>query len=95
MYSWACCRFSIYVCTAAERQYALEVWRLLDTQGTLIPIDQRKKRLVNVPAGAKKTMLHSLGVVNVQAAAQHSRLMSDARDMGAAPGGSHGLMRHR
>jgi hypothetical protein len=30
------------VCTAAERGYALEAWRVLDPDGWLIPVDQRK-----------------------------------------------------
>ena len=33
------------MCTAAERQYALEVWRLLDPNAILIPAAQRPRRL--------------------------------------------------
>ena len=33
------------MCTAAERQYALEVWRLLDPNAILIPAAQRRRRL--------------------------------------------------
>lgn len=51
------CRFEVYVCTAAERQYALEVWRLLDTRNNIIPYDQRAKRVVNVAGGRKKLLL--------------------------------------
>ena len=38
-------RFKIWVCTAAERGYALEAWRLLDPTSELIPKDEVKKRL--------------------------------------------------
>eukprot|EP00210_Caulerpa_lentillifera_P006375 g6090.t1 len=38
-------RFKIWVCTAAERGYALEVWRLLDTSAELIPKKEIKNRL--------------------------------------------------
>ena len=41
MYRWRK-RFDVYVCTAAERQYALEVWRLLDPGGKLIPDHARQ-----------------------------------------------------
>ncbi len=34
-------RFTVYVCTAADREYALEVWRLLDPEAELIPFDLR------------------------------------------------------
>lgn len=58
----------MYVCTAAERQYALEVWRLLDVRANIIPLDQRQQRIVNVSGGRKKTLLHSLGVLSSRAA---------------------------
>lgn len=51
------------MCTAAERQYALEVWRLLDHTGVLIPQALRKTRIVNVVGATKKTVLHTLGVL--------------------------------
>lgn len=53
----AACSFEVYVCTAAERQYAMEVWRLLDTSGSIIPVEQRSTRLVNVSNGRKKMLL--------------------------------------
>ena len=34
-------RFNVYVCTAADREYALEVWRLLDPEAELIPFSLR------------------------------------------------------
>lgn len=38
----------MYVCTTAERPYALEVWRLLDTAGHLIPPHLRQDKIINV-----------------------------------------------
>ena len=35
-------RFEAYVCTAAEREYALEAWRVLDPDGWMIPCEQRE-----------------------------------------------------
>ena len=67
----------MYVCTAAERQYALEVWRLLDTGGAIIPKDQRQQRIVNVSGGRKKTLLHSLGVLSSRAANKAIALHGD------------------
>lgn len=37
-------RFDIYVCTAAEREYALEAWRILDPAALLIPWELRQAR---------------------------------------------------
>lgn len=30
-------RFEVYVCTAANRDYAMEAWRVLDHLGVMIP----------------------------------------------------------
>jgi len=38
-------KFEVYVCSAADRPWALEAWRLLDPHGDLIPHDQRPRRL--------------------------------------------------
>ncbi|GAX81116.1 hypothetical protein CEUSTIGMA_g8550.t1 [Chlamydomonas eustigma] len=59
-------RFEVYVCTAAERRYALEVWRLLDTSGNLIPQELRSRRIVNVniKASKRKGVLETLGIVS-------------------------------
>lgn len=59
---WRACRFDIFVCTAAERRYAFEVWRLLDPAGTLIPPPLRARRIVNVAAGRLKTLPNTLGL---------------------------------
>ncbi len=39
-------RFDVYVCTAAERPYALEAWRLLDPGATMIPAQELSSRVV-------------------------------------------------
>ncbi|KAJ9508233.1 hypothetical protein QJQ45_030453, partial [Haematococcus lacustris] len=41
-------KFDVYVCTTAERQYALEVWRLVDPGNRIIPKDERRARITNV-----------------------------------------------
>lgn len=55
----------MYVCTAAERGYALEAWRLLDHNNDIIPDDVRAARVVCVPGGQKKELRK---VLHVQAA---------------------------
>lgn len=49
-------RFDVYVCTAAERGYALEAWRLLDSNNDIIPENSRSERVVCVPGGQKKEL---------------------------------------
>ena len=49
-------RFDVYVCTAAERGYALEAWRLLDSNNDIIPENIRSVRVVCVPSGQKKEL---------------------------------------
>ncbi|KAL0054332.1 hypothetical protein WJX82_007216 [Trebouxia sp. C0006] len=58
-------RFDVYVCTAAERGYALEAWRLLDLNSDIIPDAVRAARVVCVPGGQKKELRK---VLHVQAA---------------------------
>lgn len=55
----------MYVCTAAERGYALEAWRLLDHNSDIIPDAVRAPRVVCVPGGQKKELRK---VLHVQAA---------------------------
>ncbi|KAL3327286.1 hypothetical protein AABB24_035116 [Solanum stoloniferum] len=50
-------RFEVYVCTMAERDYALEIWRLLDPGSHLINANQLMDRVVCVRSGAKKSLL--------------------------------------
>ncbi|KAM7271683.1 hypothetical protein ACFE04_030897 [Oxalis oulophora] len=44
-------RFEVYVCTMAERDYALEMWRLLDPELSLISAKQLQDRVVCVKSG--------------------------------------------
>ncbi|XP_058084156.1 RNA polymerase II C-terminal domain phosphatase-like 1 isoform X2 [Magnolia sinica] len=51
-------RFEVYVCTMAERDYALEMWRLLDPDSNLINPKELLDRIVCVKAGLKKSLLN-------------------------------------
>lgn len=51
-------RFEVYVCTMAERDYALEMWRLLDPDAHLITSKQLLDRVVCVKSGARKSLLN-------------------------------------
>ncbi|KAL6903739.1 hypothetical protein ACP4OV_004552 [Aristida adscensionis] len=51
-------RFEVYVCTMAERDYALEMWRLLDPDSKLINSVQLLDRLVCVKSGLRKSLLN-------------------------------------
>ena len=44
-------RFEVYVCTMAERDYALEMWRLLDPDSNLINSKELLDRIVCVKSG--------------------------------------------
>ncbi|KAJ4704459.1 RNA polymerase II C-terminal domain phosphatase-like [Melia azedarach] len=50
-------RFEVYVCTMAERDYALEMWRLLDPEAHLIGSKQLRDRVVCVKSGSRKSLL--------------------------------------
>ncbi|KAL6911881.1 hypothetical protein ACP4OV_000686 [Aristida adscensionis] len=51
-------RFEVYVCTMAERDYALEMWRLLDPDSRLINSVQLHDRMVCVKSGLRKSLLN-------------------------------------
>ncbi|KAM5560389.1 RNA polymerase II C-terminal domain phosphatase-like 2 [Rosa sericea] len=51
-------RFEVHVCTMAERDYALEMWRLLDPEGQLIGSKQLLDRVVCVKSGSRKSLLN-------------------------------------
>ncbi|GLT89443.1 hypothetical protein SLE2022_074230 [Rubroshorea leprosula] len=51
-------RFEVYVCTMAERDYALEMWRLLDPEAHLIGLKQLLDRVVCVKSGSRKSLLN-------------------------------------
>ncbi|KAL5730230.1 protein-serine/threonine phosphatase [Ranunculus cassubicifolius] len=50
-------RFEVYVCTMAEKDYALEMWRLLDPGLNLINSKELLDRIVCVKAGLRKSLL--------------------------------------
>ena len=49
-------KYEVFVCTASQRPYALEVWRLLDPGGLIIEPCKLHARLVNVPPPNSKTL---------------------------------------
>ncbi|TYH68494.1 hypothetical protein ES332_D06G263800v1 [Gossypium tomentosum] len=51
-------RFEVYVCTMAERDYALEMWRLLDPESNLINSKELLDRIVCVKAGYRKSLFN-------------------------------------
>ncbi|KAK1422656.1 hypothetical protein QVD17_17942 [Tagetes erecta] len=51
-------RFEVYVCTMAEREYAMEMWRLLDPDSNLITMKELSKRIVCVNSGMKKSLFN-------------------------------------
>lgn len=51
-------RFEVYVCTMAERDYALEMWRLLDPDLNLITTKELLNRIVCVKSGLKKSLFN-------------------------------------
>ncbi|KAK7339864.1 hypothetical protein VNO77_20550 [Canavalia gladiata] len=51
-------RFEVYVCTMAERDYALEMWRLLDPEAHLIGSKQILDRVICVKSGSRKSLLN-------------------------------------
>lgn len=51
-------RFEVYVCTMAERDYALEMWRLLDPESNLINSKELLDRIVCVKSGLEKSLFN-------------------------------------
>ncbi|KAJ7968526.1 RNA polymerase II C-terminal domain phosphatase-like 1 [Quillaja saponaria] len=51
-------RFEVYVCTMAERDYALEMWRLLDPDWNLINSKELLARIVCVKSGLRKSLFN-------------------------------------
>ncbi|KAL2631302.1 hypothetical protein R1flu_015988 [Riccia fluitans] len=51
-------RFEVYICTMSERDYALEMWRLLDPESRLINTRELMERVVCVKSGNKKSLLN-------------------------------------
>ena len=65
--------FTVYVCTAAEREYALEVWRLLDPEAQLIPFGLRG---THIKAGMHKKDIST--VLSLQADPAHLNALRTA-----------------
>lgn len=57
-------RFEVFVCTMAERDYALEMWRLLDPESNLINPKELLDRIVCVKAGLKKSLFNVFQYAN-------------------------------
>ncbi|KAL7088882.1 hypothetical protein ACP275_13G155500 [Erythranthe tilingii] len=51
-------RFEVFVCTMAERDYALEMWRLLDPEFNLINSRELLERVVCVKSGFRKSLFN-------------------------------------
>ncbi|KAG8385604.1 hypothetical protein BUALT_Bualt03G0062400 [Buddleja alternifolia] len=51
-------RFEVFVCTMAERDYALEMWRLLDPESNLIDSRELLNRIVCVKSGFRKSLFN-------------------------------------
>lgn len=51
-------RFEVFVCTMAERDYALEMWRLLDPGSNLINTRELLARIVCVKSGSRKSLFN-------------------------------------
>ena len=66
-------RFTVYVCTAADREYALEVWRLLDPEAELIPFNSR---MTHFKAGMQKKDINT--VLSLQADPAHLNALRTA-----------------
>ncbi|KAJ7545142.1 hypothetical protein O6H91_09G109000 [Diphasiastrum complanatum] len=51
-------RFEVFICTMSEKDYALEMWRLLDPEGRLIETREVQERLLCVKSGSKKSLIN-------------------------------------
>lgn len=49
-------RFEVFICTMSEKEYALEMWRLLDPEAQLISVRELIERVVCVKSGSKKSL---------------------------------------
>lgn len=58
-------RFEVYVCTMAERDYALEMWRLLDPEAHLISLKELRDRIVCVKPGQNSSLASFIPVTLV------------------------------
>lgn len=51
-------RFEVFICTMSEKEYALEMWRLLDPDAELINARGLLERVVCVKSGSKKSLVN-------------------------------------
>uniref|UniRef100_A0A0D6R5Q7 protein-serine/threonine phosphatase n=1 Tax=Araucaria cunninghamii TaxID=56994 RepID=A0A0D6R5Q7_ARACU len=51
-------RFEVYICTMSERDYALEMWRLLDGEARLIHPGELFNRVLCVKPGLRKSLIN-------------------------------------
>lgn len=49
-------RFEVFVCTMSEKEYALEMWRLLDPDSQLLTAKEMIDRVVCVKSGSRKSL---------------------------------------
>lgn len=77
-------QYSVAVCTAARRDYALEAWRVLDPGARLIPLAERASRIVDTKA---KDVPQVLGLPPAVAPLP-KRLQGKERRAGSADGGA-------
>lgn len=54
------CRYDVYICTTASRQYAEAIWTLMDLDQSVFPFEELSWRLLAVPPGEKKDLLNVL-----------------------------------
>ncbi|KAJ9507787.1 hypothetical protein QJQ45_019303, partial [Haematococcus lacustris] len=77
-------KFDVYVCTTAERQYALEVWRLVDPGSRIIPKDERRARITNVLQNSQvcrqKALLSTLGLLRSPASEAVAAGLGSSKD---------------
>ncbi|KAJ9508120.1 hypothetical protein QJQ45_021455, partial [Haematococcus lacustris] len=77
-------KFDVYVCTTAERQYALEVWRLVDPGNRIIPKDERRARITNVLQNSQvcrqKALLSTLGLLRSPASEAVAAGLGSSKD---------------
>lgn len=58
-------RFEVYVCTMAEKDYALEMWRFLDPEAHLINYKQLLNRVVCVKSGMQMTFIENIVLTSI------------------------------
>ncbi|KAJ0239455.1 FCP1 homology domain-containing protein [Hirschfeldia incana] len=72
-------RFEVYVCTMAEKEYAFEMWRLLDPEGNLINTNDLLARIVCVKSGLKKSLFNVF--LNATCHPKMALVIDDRRDV--------------